>query len=196
MTTPGGSVNIAEESIRRLDEHARVSIAFLVEKILVTSLIEGGLCGLRLMEETVGQPWLKDYDAIDGEGPTRWPKRFDVSHWGLIAAHDGDQRVGGAVVAFDTPGVRMLDERDDLAVLWDLRIQPERRAAGIGSLLFRAVEDWARGRGCRLLKIETQNINVPACHFYRRMGCSLVSVDCLAYPDLPDEVQLIWAKQL
>ncbi|MBO0727808.1 MAG: GNAT family N-acetyltransferase [Acidimicrobiaceae bacterium] len=189
-------MNIAEESIQRLDEHAQVSIAFLVEKILVTSLMEGGLRGMGLTEETVGRPWLKDYDAADGEGPTRWPKRFDVSHWGLIAAHDGDRRVGGAVIAFDTPGVHMLGERDDLAVLWDLRIQPEHRAAGIGTLLFHAVEGWARNRGCRLLKVETQNINLPACYFYRRMGCSLVSIDCLAYPDLPDEAQLIWAKQL
>jgi hypothetical protein len=49
-------------------------------------------------------------------------------------------------------------------------------------------------RGCRLLKIETQNVNVPACYFYRRMGCTLASIDSLAYPDLPDEVQLMWAK--
>jgi GNAT superfamily N-acetyltransferase len=189
-------MKIAEESISRLDEHAEISIAFLVEKVLEISLLDGGLAGLRLSEQVVAQPWLKDYDAIKGEGPTRWARRFDVSHWGLISAHDVDQRVGGAVIAFDTPGLNMLDGRHDVAVLWDMRIHPDRRSGGVGTLLFRAVEDWARDRGCRLLKVETQNVNVPACRFYRRMGCTLASVDTLAYPDLPSEVQLVWAKQL
>jgi ribosomal protein S18 acetylase RimI-like enzyme len=80
--------------------------------------------------------------------------------------------------------------------LWDLRVRPEVRSAGIGTDLYRAVEDWARNRGCRTLKVETQNINVPACRFYARMGCTLGAVDRFAYPDLPDEVQLIWRKEL
>jgi hypothetical protein len=30
----------------------------------------------------VADPYVKDYDAIEGEGPSRWAKRFDVSTWG------------------------------------------------------------------------------------------------------------------
>ncbi len=90
----------------------------------------------------------------------------------------------------------MLDGRSDLAVLWDIRVHPEARSSGTGSLLFQAVEAWARDRRCRTLKIETQNTNVPACRFYRRMGCTLGAIDRFAYADLPDEVQLIWFKEL
>lgn len=104
--------------------------------------------------------------------------------------------MGGAVVAYNTAGVSMLDGRSDLAVLWDIRVRPEARSSGTGSLLFRAVEAWARDRGCRTLKVETQNTNVPACRFYRRMGCALGAFDRFAYADLPDEVQLMWIKEL
>jgi predicted GNAT family acetyltransferase len=76
-------------------------------------------------------------------------------------------------VAHRTPGVYMLEGRDDLAVLWDIRVQPVVRGHGIGHLLFEAAAATARQWQCRLLKIETQNINVAACRFYAREGCQL-----------------------
>jgi len=63
-------------------------------------------------------------------------------------------------------------------------------------MLFRAVEAWARDRKCRALKVETQNTNVPACGFYRRMSCTLSAIDRFAYAEFPDEVQLMWFKEL
>ena len=62
--------------------------------------------------------------------------------------------------------------------------------------LFRAAERWARGRGCLALKVETQNVNVPACRFYARMGCALRSINRAAYPELPGEIQMLWWKEL
>lgn len=192
----GVELRITEEPIERLGDHARISIAFVVERILAVSVGNSGLSGIALSEAVVQTPWVKDYDAVKGEGPTRWPKRFDTSNWGLIAAHIGDERVGGAVIAFNTAGVHMLEGRPDMAVLWDLRVRPEQRSAGIGSALFGAVEAWSRQRACRLLKVETQNINVAACRFYARMGCTLGTIDRHAYPELPDETQLVWFKEL
>lgn len=114
---------------------------------------------------------------------------------GLLAAYDGLKRIGGAVMAFDTPGLEMLNDTES-AVLWDLRVRPEARSSGVGAALFRASEDWARSRGCRHLDVETQNVNVPACRFYARMGSTLRSIDRFAYPDLPNETRLVWVKQL
>jgi GNAT superfamily N-acetyltransferase len=190
------SVKVAVEPIADLDQHAQVPIAFLVDRILAVSFLDGGLGGVKLTETRVEDPWVKDYDAIKGEGPTRWARRFDVTNWGLIAAYEDERRVGGAVIAFNTGGVTMLEGRPDLAVLWDIRVHTERRSTGIGTMLFGATETWSRDRGCQILKIETQNINVPACRFYRRMGCELASIDRFAYPDLPDEFQLMWFKEL
>jgi ribosomal protein S18 acetylase RimI-like enzyme len=71
-----------------------------------------------------------------------------------------------------------------------------RSGQGVGSALFEAVEAWAVSRNCRQLKIETQNINVAACRFYARHGCVLRTVNPFAYPQLPDEVQMLWYKDL
>jgi GNAT superfamily N-acetyltransferase len=191
------SLVIRVEPIGHLREHADIPIAFTVERILEISLPDDGLGGIAFNEVPVEVPWEKDYDQIRGEGPTRWPQRFDTSNWGLIAAYARSSRLGGAVIAYNTTGLTMFDERSrEIAVLWDLRVHPAARGCGVGSMLFRAVEDWCRQRGCRTLKVETQNINVPACHFYARMGCTLGSINRFAYPDLPDETQLVWVKKL
>ncbi|MHB1533495.1 MAG: GNAT family N-acetyltransferase [Acidimicrobiales bacterium] len=113
-----------------------------------------------------------------------------------MAAYDGDRRVGGAVIAFQSAEVWLLEGRADLAALWDLRVLPEIRNRGVGSQLFHAVEAWARARGCRQLMIETQNINVPASRFYRRMSCTLGGINRFAYPARPHETQLLWFKDL
>jgi GNAT superfamily N-acetyltransferase len=149
-----------------------------------------------LVERNLKVPYVKDYDSIDGEHPTQWPARFDLSTWGFLSAHVAGRRVGGAAVAFNTPSLDMLDGRSDIAVLWDIRVAPEARGQGIGRALFHAAEAWSRARGCRKLIIETQNVNVPACRFYQRLGCELVAANRLAYPAFPNEIQLIWQKAL
>jgi GNAT superfamily N-acetyltransferase len=179
-----------------LAEHGRISIAFVVDRILEVTLVDGGLGGVSLTATAVPDPYVKDYDAIEGEGPERWAEQFDLSNWGLICACRGGVRVGGAVIAVRTPNVWMLAGRDDVAVLWDLRVAPGQRGRGVGTALFRAAEGWAAGQSCGWLKIETQNINTSACRFYQKMGCTLGGVDRFAYPGLPGEVQLLWWKEL
>ncbi|HET9088736.1 MAG TPA: GNAT family N-acetyltransferase [Acidimicrobiales bacterium] len=190
------NLEIREEPIASLREHAEIPIAYLVDKILEVSVSDGGLGGIILQERAVDAPYIKDYDAIKGEGPTRWPKRFDVTNWGLIAVYESGTRVGGAVIAFKTPNLEMLGEESGVAALWDIRIRPDVRHSGIGSFLFRAVREWARARGCTQIRIETQNVNLPACHFYAGMGCVLESIKRFAYPELPEEAQILWRVDL
>jgi ribosomal protein S18 acetylase RimI-like enzyme len=192
------SLELTHEPVTRvaLAEYAKVPIAFVVDRTLEVAPVDGGIGGLSFAGAAVADPYEKDYDAIEGEGPARWADRFDTANWGLICARQDGARAGGAVIAWSTAGVDMLDGRDDIAVLWDIRVAPALRGAGVGSALFRAAESWAGTRGCRWLKIETQNINIAACHFYRAMGCTLGAIDRFAYPELPDEVQLLWWKEL
>lgn len=191
-------IEIREEALTRaaLEEHAAISIAFVVDRILDVRLTNAGLGGLSLTETAIADPYVKDYDAIEEEGPTRWPRRFDVSGWRLISARRDGTPVGGAVIALRTPGLRMASGRDDVAVLWDIRVSPAERGTGVGSALFRAAGTWAGARGCAWLKIETQNVNVAACRFYQKMGCTLGAIDRFAYPELPAEIQLLWWKAL
>ncbi len=189
-------VEIHEEPVTTLAEYASVPIAFEVNWILELTVCNNGLDGFTLTKRRLDAPYIKDYDASKGESPVHWAKRFDVSNWGLLVARIEGQRVGGAVIAFNTDGLAMLEGRDDLAVLWDIRVTPEARGQGVGAALFRAAEAWAKTQGCRQLKIETQNINLPACRFYARQGCVLGAINRFAYPELPDEVQLFWYKEL
>jgi GNAT superfamily N-acetyltransferase len=184
------TVTVVEDPIAALADYARISIAFTVESVL--DCVES-IAGLPLSERSV-LPYRKDYDAI--EHPLSWATKFDISKWGVLAATVGTERVGGAVLAFDTSAIQMLEDRTDVAVLWDIRVRPELRRLGVGAALFQAAEHWAARRGCCELKVETQSTNMPACRFYDRQGCQLRHVIPGAYPTLPDEVQLIWVKTL
>lgn len=189
-------VEIREEPIAAMPTLVEVSIAFRVEQILEPIESERGLSGFPLRETSVDHPYVKDYDQVSGDGPASWADNFDVSRWGLITARRNGVLIAGAVIASRTPGLDILQGRDDLAAVWDIRVQPESRGAGIGSLLFSACEDWARTRRCTQLVIETQNTNVPACKFYYAMGCMLGAINRNAYPALPHEIQLFWFKDL
>jgi len=190
------SIEIREESASGLADYASVPIAFEVRERLAVVAPDAGLGGLHLAGEPVHPPFLKDYDAAPGQEPTAWASRFDLARWGILSAWVEGERVGGVAVAWDSPDVEMLEGRADLAVVWDLRVAPGWRGRGVGRALFRAAEDWALARGAAWLKVETQNVNVPACRFYARQGCVLGAVHRFAYPALPDEVQLLWYKHL
>jgi GNAT superfamily N-acetyltransferase len=185
-------IDIAEESPETLAEYARIPIAFEVRSVLDVTAHASGLGGLLLPERLLDRPYVKDYDALDSGSPINWAARFDLSRWGFFVARVDGTRVGGAAVAFDTPGVGMLEGRRDVASLWDIRVAPEIRGRGVGGALFHAAEAWAGARGCVRLNVETQNINVPACRFYARQGCELGAMRRFAYVGLPDEVQLVW----
>ena len=188
---------IREEPPSALAAYAAVPIAFEVRERL--AVVDAGLDGIRLAVARVDPPYVKDYDASPADHPTAWPDRFDVARWGILAAYAGAadaERVGGAVVSWDGPGVDGLAVSADRAVLWDLRVAPARRGRGVGRALFRAAAAWARARGARWLTVETQDVNVPACRFYARQGCVLGAVHRFAYPSLPGEVQLLWYRAL
>ena len=190
------SWHIVEQPLSQFTEHASVPISFQVISRLDVSAIESGLSGLAMREQIVERPYIKDYDDDAEEGPEHWCERWDLSKWVILAAFYGEKRVGGAVLAFDTDNLDMLEGRKDLMVLWDLRVHPEHRRQGVGGRLFRASEDWALARSCLQIKVETQNINVAACRFYANQGCVLRASHRFAYPKFPDEVQLLWYKDL
>jgi len=189
------SVEIGEETVAALAEYATIPSTFCVRSQLRVDWIDGGLGGIRLFEQAVDQPYLKDYDAF-GETPLTWARQWDISKWGIFVARDHGEAVGGAVIAWQTPGLHMLEGRDDLAVLWDLRVTPARKRQGIGKQLFRQTTLWASQRHCRTLKIETQNNNVAACRFYAACGGRLGGVHPKAYAGLPEEVMLLWYLDL
>ncbi len=189
------TLEIRSEDANQLTAYAGVSIAFEVDRICDVTP-HGGDGPFELRERPLAAPYRKDYDKAPGNHPRDWSRRFDLSNWIVLAAYLAQERVAGALLAFSTPGLDMLEGRSDLAVLWDLRVAPQMRGHGIGSELFATAAISSRERECRQLKVETQNVNVPACRFYARQGCRLSTVQRNAYPEHPDEVQLLWVLDL
>ncbi len=189
------NLTVLEEGPERLEAYGTVPIAFTVRKMLRIDLGgQRGLGGIHLVEEQVSAPYVKDYDCKDG--PARWRAGWDLTNWGIFSAFAGQERIGGAVAAFNTEGVDFLEGRKDLVALWDIRVVPRLRGRGVGTKLFHYALEWGRQRGCAAMKVETQNINLPACRFYQRQGCHLGAINRFAYRDFPGEAQLIWYRDL
>ena len=196
MSTTPMDFRIEEQSIDILSEYGQVPIALEVKSRFRVELVDNGLGGIRLVEEPVDPPYIKNYDHSGG--PERWTRRtWDLSRWVVLAAYWEQERIGGAILALHGEGLDYCEGREDLAGLWDIRVRPEYQGRGVGRALFQRAETCAKQRGCTQFKIETQNINVPACRFYARMGAKLGHVHLYAYrTEGLDEVQLTWYKDL
>ncbi|MFW5904394.1 MAG: GNAT family N-acetyltransferase [Candidatus Saliniplasma sp.] len=188
---------LKEITIDDIDEYSNIPIKFEVEKIFDVKLIDDGLGGIELVEKKLDKSYIKDYDK--DSDLRNLEDEFEITNWGFFLAYIDKRPVGGVIIAYDTEGVNMLSGRDDLAAVWDIRVRPEFRGKGVGHKLFQKAVQWAKERHCKLLKVETQNINIPACKFYFKEGCRLGNIDRYAYSEeenLSHETMLIWYLEL
>lgn len=109
---------VSEHGPEALAEYCKVPISFWVREQF--ELQDGSLVG----PVAIDAPWFKDYDAEPEERPDRYAERFEVSNWRVLLAEDGDLRLGGAVLAYLSPGLNLLEGRDDLVHVIDLRVAP------------------------------------------------------------------------
>ena len=176
MLTNDVRIELLPATVETLQAYGVVPMTFEVSSVLRVEPVDGGLGGVRFVEEPV-VPYTKSWD----EAPETWATRWDTSGWAVLAAYVGDARVGGAVVATHTGDMWFLRRRTDTVALWDLRVDAESRGRGVGHALFGRAVEWARERGFRRLMIECQNTNVAACRFYARQGCYLGAFEMHAY---------------
>lgn len=164
-----------------------------VNTVLVPKAVVGGLGGI-LFEELSVEPYVRDISHY--EVASDYAKDFDISNWAVFMAFDGDKPVGGVTAVSRTKEVNMLDNRDDLCVLWDIRVDDAYKGTGIGTKLFNMVVEWSKENGLTEIKIECQTNNISACKFYAKQGAVLRAFDEYAYINDPDareyEMQVIW----
>lgn len=188
------SIIIKEVTKESLSEYSKIPMIKVVDSIYQLHEINKGLGGIKFEEIKV------DYHTIDlgkEENPLSWIKDFDISNWGFFIAYENERAIGSMTLVYNTPNVNMLSNRKDLTVIWDIRVAPDYKYQGIGTQLFDYAVKWAKKRGCKQLKIETQNNNVYACKFYAKQGCILGEINKYAYyGEYDDEVMLIWYKNI
>ncbi|MCL2198217.1 MAG: GNAT family N-acetyltransferase [Defluviitaleaceae bacterium] len=165
--------------------------------------IDRGLGGFMLVE-TPTPPYVKDFCTGEDVSVARWG-RFTLENWAFFMAFDEELAVGAATVASRCKKANMLAGRDDLAVLWDLRVAESHQKQGVGQKLFDMAVEWAREQRLVQLKIECQANNVPAIKFYHKQGAELAAINEYAgYNDYADynapeyshEAQFIWFLEL
>lgn len=139
-------------------------------------------------------PWVKDYDALE-DALHLLPARHRMERWLGLQAFSGD-RVVGLLLAVAGDSTYVPPVGTDGVWIADIRVEPSFRGTGVGSALWAAAEGWALETGRCELWVETQDINVPACRFYQRMGCLVASVNAHAYPPELGETRVIWFKRM
>lgn len=182
-----------------LDLYATIPMTVDVHSVLQVAPIAEGLGGLALREEKIETPYVKDYDGDVGNAPPLWSGQFDLQNWGIFLGFHENTAVAGMAIACNVPDSDLCDGRNDLAVLWDIRVHPDFRHQGFGTHVFQHGISWAREQGCVQFKIETQNINIPACRFYAKQGCYLGAIHQQAYqltPQVQHETMLLWYLDL
>jgi GNAT superfamily N-acetyltransferase len=99
------------------------------------------------------------YGTPDSE-PGTAPSSDDIALFVLARDADG--------TAVGCGGLRPLD---DLAgEVKRMYVRPERRGSGAAALILAALEDWARERGWKALRLETGDRQPDAVRFYTRSG--------------------------
>jgi len=188
-------------SYREVDEsyfekYDKIPMLVPVKSVFVLEKMENGLGGILFKEVPV-----KEYSKDLGKYavPTNYSKEFVLTNWAFFMAFDDEHPIGAATVATKTKNLIMLDGRDDISVLWDLRVDDRYKRQRHGKKLFDMATEWSKIHGCKQMKIECQNNNVPACRFYQKQGAVLGKIDEHAYlhdSQIKDEVQLIWYLDL
>ncbi|MGD8456395.1 MAG: GNAT family N-acetyltransferase [Anaerolineales bacterium] len=101
---------------------------------------------------------------------------------------EGAVKQGLSLGAFDGKrlvGIAISEEREwnNSLWVWDFHIDAEYQRKGVGTKLMDAVIDQAKEKDFRVVVCETQNTNVPAIRFYRKLGFVVDGIDLTYYPE-------------
>lgn len=183
-------IRYLELTLNDLDEYGSIPFKYDTNIVLKLKKIDNGLGGILLFPQNV------HYEKDFGNSVNRWKEMFDLTNWKLFGAYDKEKLIAGCVIATKTNDVQMLENRDDLAVLWDLRVAEGYKHQGIGHKLFDMAKEFAIDNNFNQLKVECQNTNYSAVRFYHKQGMVLSTINEYAYKDCPNEIQLIWYLNL
>jgi len=132
-----------------------------------------------------------DVDSIQHPYEKTEPSCPDCAYLGrddaaIYLAFVGEKLVGQVCVQ---------EDHNNMARVWELRVEHGHRHHGIATSLMNTVKAWALARGLHWLRAETQDVHVTACMFYRDYGFVIGGFDRLylqATPGSEDETAIVW----
>ena len=120
------------------------------------------------------------YPASQEQVQRRLERIQQEDHHALYVAERSDGHVIGWVHAY----VRHLLVADAHAEVGGLVVDQDCRKRGVGRLLMRTIEQWARRQGCRAVRVRSNVVREGAHAFYRRIGYSTVKTQAVFYKEL------------
>ena len=80
------------------------------------------------------------------------------------------------------------------AIIEDIAVAKDYRKNGVGAALLNKAIEWAKDNNFGGLMLETQDINVSACHFYAKNHFVIGAVDTMLYSNLSsaNEIAIFW----
>jgi len=90
-----------------------------------------------------------------------------------IGAYVGDELVGVAIAEKKTWNRTLW--------VWEFHVHPDHHNKGIGRQMMEQLVEICRKVDCRAIVCETQNTNVPAIRFYRKVGFEVGAIDLSYY---------------
>jgi ribosomal protein S18 acetylase RimI-like enzyme len=160
----------------RPEEVARVMPGYTSEeKYLVTRTESDDASRITfdLQRVTLDQPYVKQWDHTDAETHQRYSEY--ITQGLSLGVYDDGVPVGIALAE------KHLWNRS--LWIWEFGVAASHRRQGIGRRLMDMLAESARANDLRRMFAETQNTNVPAIDFYRRIGFEFDAVNLSLYTD-------------
>lgn len=118
-----------------------------------------------------------EFLGVPGEGHP-WDGRFDEELAGLeerdsgvvLLALDRDAPGGGTIVGYLSAFAGWYERQRGTVFIAVVGLREPYRGRGIGTRLFEAVEDWARGQGAWRLELRVSSLNERGQALYRKRG--------------------------
>ena len=185
-------IRYGEINASKLNEYDKIPFYYDTKSKYKLVKVDNGLGGIKL--ELVDIPLFRKVFKVK---TNRWKKLFDLSNWLFyVAYNENNEMIAGCTLATKTQNCDMLEGRDDLAVLWDIRVNNKYQHQKIGQTLFNMAKKYTSENGFKQLKVECQNTNPASVNFYHKQGMILSGINEYAYKDSPNKVQLLWYLDL
>lgn len=87
-------------------------------------------------------------------------------------------------------------EDSEVMVMHTLTVEPEHSSCGIGRSMVSFYEEYARKQGCKALRMDTNEKNLPARALYKRLGYREVGIVPTTFNGIPDVMLVLLEKPL